>query len=91
CLRIFGCSRSGYNSWKERQKDKDGKRAAKEAENRKIMESMRQIVRNRGYVPGKRTFHTDLWRDYQMYVSIKRCAKLMRKMHLVANQPKKDA
>ena len=26
CLRIFGCSRSGYNSWKERQKDKDGKR-----------------------------------------------------------------
>lgn len=91
CLRIFGCSRSGYNSWKERQKDKDGKRAAKEAENRKIMELMREIVHKHGYVPGKRTFHTDLWRDYQMYVSVKRCAKLMRKMHLSANQPKKDA
>lgn len=91
CLRIFGCSRSGYNSWKERQKDKDGKRAAREAENQKIMELMRKIIHKRGYVPGKRTFRNDLWRDHHEYVSVKRCAKLMRKMSLVANKPKKDA
>ena len=91
CLQIFGCSRSGYNSWKERQKDKDGKRAAKEAAEQKIMELMKKITQKRGYVPGKRTFHTDLWRDYHEFVSVKRCAKLMRKMSLVANRPKKDA
>ena len=91
CLRIFGCSRSGYNSWKERQKDKDGKRAAKAAAEQKIMELIRKIIQKRGYVPGKRTFHTDLWREYHEYVSVKRCAKLMRKMNLAANRPKKDA
>lgn len=91
CLRIFGCSRSGYNSWKERQKDKDGKRAAREAENKRIMELMRTIIHKRGYVPGKRTFRNDLWRDCHEFVSVKRCAKLMRKMNLVANKPKKDA
>jgi hypothetical protein len=63
CLRIFGCSRSGYNSWKERQKDKDGKRAAKAAAEQKIMELIRKNIQKRGYVPGKRTFHTDLWRE----------------------------
>ena len=91
CLRIFGCSRSGYNSWKDRQKDKDGKRAFKEAENKRIMECMRKVIQKRGYVPGKRTFHTDLWRDYHEHVSVKCCAKLMRKMNLVANRPRKDA
>ena len=91
CLRIFGCSRSGYNSWRERQKDKDGKRAAKEAEDQRIMECMREIIHKRGFVPGKRTFRNELWRDYQEFVSVKRCAKLMRKMSIVANQPKKDA
>ena len=91
CLRIFGCSRSGYNSWISRQKDTDGRRAVKEAEEQRIMELFRKIIEKRNYVPGKRTFHTDLWRDYGEHVSEKRCAKIMRKMNLVANRPKKDA
>ena len=91
CLQIFGCSRSGYNSWKERQKDKDGKRAAKAAAEQKIMELMKKIIQKRGYVPGKRTFRTELWRDYDEHVSVKKCAKLMAKMHIAANRPKKDA
>ena len=91
CLRIFGCSRSGYNSWVKREKDTDGKRAAKEAEERRIMELFRKVIQKHGYVPGKRTFHTELWREYGEHVSIKRCARLMKKMNLVANCPKKDA
>ena len=91
CLRIFGCSRSGYNSWVRRQQDSDGKRAAKEADEQRIMELFRKVIQKRGYVPGKRTFHTELWREYEEHVSIKRCARIMRKMNLTANRPKKDA
>lgn len=56
-----------------------------------IMKSFKEIVKKLCFVPGKRTFHTHMWRDYGMKVSIKRCGKIMKKMHLVANQPKKDA
>lgn len=91
CLRIFGVSRSGYNSWKARQEDKNGKMAAKKAEDERIMELFRKVIHHRGYVPGKKTFHTDLWRDYDENVSVKRCSKIMKKMHITANRPKKDA
>ena len=91
CLQIFSCSRSGYNAWKQRQMDADGKYALKKAEDERIMELFRGIIKKLGYVPGKRTFHTELWRDYDEHVSVKRCAKIMRKMSLVPNRPKKDA
>ena len=29
CLKMFGCSKSGYHAWLTRMKDKDGKRAAR--------------------------------------------------------------
>ena len=91
CLQIFGCSRSGYNGWKKRQADEQGKRALKEAEEKRIMELFRKIIAKRGYVPGRRTFRDDLWRDYNEHVSIKRCSKFMKKMSLIPNRPQKDA
>ena len=45
CLKIFGVSRSGYYSWKQRMRDK----AKKDEENRKelsqIMERFRSIIK----------------------------------------------
>ena len=55
------------------------------------VELFRKVIHHRGYVPGKKTFHTDLWRDYDENVSVKRCSKIMKKMHITANRPKKDA
>ena len=91
CLKMFGCSKSGYHAWLTRMKDKDGKRAARLAEEQEIMEHFRKIIAKYGYIPGKRTFHTEMWRMFEKNVSVKRCAKIMKKMDLVPNRPKKDA
>lgn len=53
---------------------------------------MRQIVIARsGVVPGKRTFRTELFRRYNLVVNVKRIARLMKRMKLVAKKPQKDA
>ena len=89
---MFGVSHSGYYAWRCRQEDRDGKRAKKEAAAREICERMRQIVIARnGVIPGKRTFRVELFRRYNLTVNLKRIARLMKKMNLVAAKPHKDA
>ena len=39
CLKMFGCSKSGYHAWLTRMKDEDGKRAAKLAEEQEIIQN----------------------------------------------------
>ena len=91
CLHIFGVSRSGYYSWVRRKKDIDSPCAAKKEQQEQLKEKFRKIVRKLGYVPGKRTFQTHLWREFNISISIKRCRKVMKEMNLVANRPRKDA
>ena len=55
------------------------------------MQKMQEIIKTLCYVTGKRTFHAFLWRDYGLNVSLKRCARLMKKMNLKANPPIRDA
>lgn len=86
CLRMFGVSRSGYYSWIGRQKDADGSCAVKQENLNDLKEKFRQIVRKLGFVPGKRTFRTYLWREFHVNVSVKRCRKIMNEMNLVANK-----
>ena len=91
CLKIFGVSKSGYYAWRKRnenqaQKDEDSKK-----ELRETMERFRKIVKKLGFVPGKRTFRTFMFREYGINISVKRCARIMKMMNLVANRPKKDA
>lgn len=91
CLRIFGVSRSGYYAWKKRKRDEAAEKEEKDRELREIMSRFREIVKKLGFVPGKRTFRTYMFRDYSFYISVKRCAKIMKMMNLVPNKPKKDA
>lgn len=91
CLCMFGVSRSGYYSWIDRQKDTNGFHAARQETRNESKEKFRQIVRKLGFVPGKRTFQTYMWREFNISISVKRCRTLMREMNLVANKPKKDA
>lgn len=89
---MFGVSHSGYYAWRCRQEDRDGKRAAKEAAAREICEKMRQVIIARnGAIPGKRTFRVELFRRFGLTVNLKRIARLMKKMNLVAQIPHKDA
>lgn len=91
CLRIFGVSHSGYYAWLERREDRNGKLAARDKEQGELKEKFREIVKKLGFVPGKRSFQTYLWRDYGVSISVKRCHRIMKEMNLEANRPKKDA
>lgn len=89
---MFGVSHSGYYAWRGRQEDKDGKQAKKDAAVREICEKMRQVIIARnGVIPGKRTFRVELFRRFGLTVNLKRIARLMKKMNLVASKPHKDA
>ncbi len=89
---MFGVSHSGYYAWRGRQEDRDGKQAAKEAATRELCEKMRQVIVARsGVIPGKRTFRVELFRRFGITVNLKRVARLMKKMNLVAQVPHKDA
>ena len=89
--RMFGVSRSGYYSWKDKREKLAEITAANELEEQELMEKFREIVKKLCYVPGKRTFRTFLWRDYGISISVKKCRRIMNRMNLVANKPKKDA
>lgn len=89
--RMLGVSRSGYYSWKKKREKLAEITAAKELEEQELMKKFREIVKKLGYVPGKRTFRTFLWRDYNISISVKRCRRIMNRMNLVSNKPKKDA
>lgn len=85
-------SRSGYYAWLGRREDKDGSRARKAARDLEVMERMRKVVIARnGAIPGKRTFRAELFRRFGITVNLKRVARLMRRMNLVAQKPHKDA
>lgn len=91
CLKIFGVSKSGYYSWKRRSREKAEKKEAQKEELHKVMDRFRAIVKKLGFIPGKRTFRTYMFRDYGVTISVKRCARIMKMMNLAANRPKKDA
>lgn len=87
----MGVSSSGYYAWRaRREKESERQRERREAD--ELAKGMMvEIVRRLGFVPGKRTFRAHLFREYGLAVGVKRCARLMREMGLVANRPKKDA
>ena len=93
CLRMFGVSRSGYYAWQGRQRAaKEGRLGQKELFDRDIMEKMHRIIVARsGVIPGKRTFRTEIFRRFGITVNLKRIARLMKQMKLVAQVPHKDA
>lgn len=91
CLHMFGVSKSGYYSWKNRQKDVENANTRRQKEYHELAGKFKAIIVKLGYVPGKRTFRNHLWRDYGLKVSVKRCRRIMEKMSLVPNRPKKDA
>lgn len=92
CLRMFGVSKSGYYAWIGRMEDRKGRRAQRERYERDVMEKMRQVVVARnGIIPGKRTFRDELFRRFSITVNVKRIARLMKRMNLVAQVPHKDA
>ena len=89
---MFGVSHSSYYAWLGRQRDPDGTWKRKEAMDGTICEKMRQVILARnGIIPGKRTFRVELFRRFDLQVSLHRVSRLMKKMNLVAQIPHRDA
>lgn len=89
-FKIFGVSKSGYYGWKKKFEDVESKKKKIEEENLEC-EMVRNVIQKLGYVPGKRTLATYLFRDFGLKYSVKKCANIMKRMNLVASKPHKDA
>lgn len=88
---MFGVSKSGYYSWIDRKVKKAKEQTKLEKEDLKIKAMMIDIRSKLCYTPGKRTFKAEIFDKYGLHVSVKRCAKLMKEMHITASRPKKDS
>lgn len=88
---IFNVSGSGYYSWLKRREKREQEMTERANEDMIIKMMMREIILKLSYIPGKRTFRAELLDKYNMTVSVKRCARLMKEMNIVAYRPKKDA
>lgn len=91
CLNIFGVSRSGYYAWLSRKEELNTIQAEKQRKRNELKEKFRIIVKKLGFVPGKRTFRTYMWRMFDINISVKQCRNIMKEMNFVAKRPKKDA
>lgn len=91
CIRMMGVSKSTYYNYKSKEDLIKQRIKEKKALDDTYKEKMRNIIHKLGHVPGKRTFKTHLWRDYNIVLSIKKIKKLMYKMNLYPTLPKKDA
>lgn len=66
---MFSVSSTGYYNWLAAYEDRSGKCRQSEAESFMIKGHMRKIIKNLGFVPGKRDFRLRLWRDYGIQMS----------------------
>ena len=91
CLHIVGVSKTGHYRWKKNQEKFESRQQEEQKEFKDMAEKFKAIIRKLGFVPGKRTFREHLWRDYGINISVKKCRKIMKRMSLEPNRPKKDA
>lgn len=88
---FFGVSKSGYYNWLNNFLHKSESQIKTQKEEEMIMEMFRLTIHKLGHVPGKRTFKSFLERDFNYQISVSTCARIMRKMHITATLPHKDA
>jgi hypothetical protein len=89
--QLHGVSKSGYYNWLNNRNNISEKRQAEIDDEKNVMEMFSEVIHKVGHVPGKRTFKTYLFRDFDYKISIARCAKIRKKMNIIASIPHKDA
>lgn len=82
CLRIFKIHRTTYYNWKNSTQKEGGRKFELARQDLEIKVKFIVIIEALGYVPGARTFHTWMFRDHDMHVSIDRCRRIMIDMNL---------
>ena len=90
-FKMFGISSTGYYDYVARKEDRSGKLAAKRRDENYVIRCFKRIIRRLGFVPGKRTFRRHMFRRFNYKISVSRTSKIMKKMQITAQLPKKDA
>lgn len=90
-FKMFGISSTGYYNYVARKEDRNGKLAAKRKDESYVIHCFKHIIGKLGFVPGKRTFRRHMFRRFNYKISISRTSKIMKKMQIMAQLPKKDA
>lgn len=90
-FKMFGISSTGYYNYVARKEDRNGKLAAKRKDEIYVIQCFKSIIKTLGFVPGKRTFRRHMFRRFNYSISISRVSKIMKKMQITAQLPKKDA
>lgn len=80
CMALFKVYRTTYYNNKNSAQKEGGRKYELNKEDMKIKLCFIEIVKKIGYVPGSRTFHTFMIRDYGIHVSVDRCRRLMKEM-----------
>ena len=82
CMALFKVYRTTYYNNKNSAQKEGGRKYELNKEDMEIKLRFIEIVKKIGYVPGSRTFHTFMIRDYGIHVSVDRCRRLMKEMNL---------
>lgn len=90
-FKMFGISSTGYYDYVARKEDRNGKLAAKRRDESYVIHQFKEIIKDLGFVPGKRTFRRHMFRRFNYKISVSRTSKIMKKMQITAHLPKKDA
>ena len=90
-FKMFGISSTGYYDYVARKEDRNGKLAAQIKDENYVIRCFKRIIRRLGFVPGKRTFRRHMFRRFNYKISVSRTSKIMKKMQITAQLPKKDA
>ena len=90
-FKMFGISSTGYYNYVARKEDRNGKLAAQIKDENYVIRCFKRIIRRLGFVPGKRTFRRHMFRRFNYKISVSRTSKIMKKMQITAQLPKKDA
>lgn len=90
-FKMFGISSTGYYDYVARKEDRNGKLAAKRKDESYVIHQFKEIIKDLGFVPGKRTFRRHMFRRFNYKISVSRTSKIMKKMQITAQLPKKDA
>ena len=90
-FKIFRVSKSGYYNWVKKYNNGEFRNNEQKQNDEKLVMLFKEIIAKVGYVPGKRTFRTYLFRDYNMLVNLKKIKRIMNEYNIYPTLPKKDA
>ena len=89
-FKMFGISSTGYYDYVARKEDRNGKLAAKRKDESYVIHQFKEIIKDLGFVPGKRTFRRHMFRRFNYKISVSRTSRDAEKADQKINTEAED-